>query len=293
MTTFKDQTLLVTGASGHFGRLAVEELLARGATNIVAGTRDPSKLADLAAKGVEVRRLDFDDATSLGSGFAGVDRALVISTDGVGRRAEQQAKAIAAASAAGVRHIVYTSAPAARPNPDSGLNPEHFWTEVAIVQSGLDFTILRNHMYAENNLMDAGHVIASGQLFGLIGDRGTAYVTRADAARTAAGALLQGEGKTIVDVTGPAAVTNQQRAALYTELSGKPVSVIAVTPPELRSGMIGAGLPEFLADLLVAFQNDAVIGYHGVVTDVVEQFSGRKPQALAAFLADNRAALGL
>ncbi|MGV8855501.1 MAG: SDR family oxidoreductase [Devosia sp.] len=293
MTTFSDQILLVTGASGHLGRLAVEELLARGATRIVAGTRDPAKLADLAEKGVEVRQLDFDDKASLASGFDGVDRVLIISTDGVGRRTEQQTKAIAAAKSAGVKHMVYTSAPAARPNPDAGLNPEHFWTEVAIAQSGLDFTVLRNHMYAENNLMDAGHVIASGQLFGLIGDRGTAYVTRADAARTAAGALLQGEGKTIHDVTGPAAVTNQERAALYAELSGKPVSVIAITPPELKSGMLGAGLPEFVADLLVAFQNDAVIGYHGVVSDVVERFSGRKPQALAAFLADNRAALGL
>ena len=292
MTQFQDQTLLVTGASGHFGRIAVEELLARGATRIVAGTRDPAKLADLADKGVEVRRLDFDDAASLSDGFAGVHRVLIISTDGVGRRIEQQAKAVAAAQAAGVSHIVYTSAPAARPNPDSGLNPEHFATEIAIAQSGIDYTILRNHMYAENNLVDAGHVIASGQLFGLIGDRGTAYVTRADAARTAAGALLQSEGKTIRDVTGPAAVTNVERAALYSELSGKPVSVIAISPEDLKNGMLGAGLPAFLAELLVAFQKDAVIGYHGVVTDVVERLSGRKPQALAAFLADNRAALG-
>ena len=291
MTPFKDQTLLVTGASGHFGRIAVEELLARGATKIVAGTRDPSKLADLAARGVEVRKLDFDDAASLTTGFAGVDRVLIISTDGVGRRTEQQGKAVAAAKAAGIKHIVYTSAPAARPNLDAGLSPEHFWTEVAIADSGLDFTILRNHMYAENNLMDAGHVIGSGQLFGLKGDRGTAFVTRADAARAAAGALLGAAGQTIEDITGPAAVTNVERAALYTQLTGKPVTAIAITPEELKGGMIAAGLPAGFADVLVAFQVDAVLGFHAVVTDAVERHSGRKPQSLADFLADNRAAL--
>ena len=292
MAQYGDQTLLVTGAAGQFGRIAVEELLARGATKVVAGTRDPDKLADLAARGVTVRRVDFDDAASLASGFAGVDRVLIISTDGIGKRVAQQTAAVAAAKAAGVKHIVYTSAPAARPNADAGLAAEHFWTEVAIAQSGIDFTILRDHMYAENNLMSAANEVASGQIFGLIGDRGTAYVTRADAARTAAGALLTAEGKTVLDVTGPAPVTNAERAALYSELTGKAVTSIAITPPELTAGMVAAGLPEGFAQALVAFQVDAVIGYHGAVTDVVERFSGRKPTSFADFLAENRAALG-
>lgn len=292
MSQFKDQTLLVTGASGHFGRIAVEELLARGATKVIAGTRDPAKLGELKAKGVEIRKVDFDDAGSLGAAFAGVDRVLIISTDGIGKRVAQQTAAVSAAKAAGVKHIVYTSAPAARPNADAGLGVEHFWTEVAIANSGLDFTILRDHMYAENNLADAAHVLASGQLFGLIGDRGTAYVTRADAARTAAGALLTAEGKSIDDVTGPAAITNVERAALYSKITGKPVTSIALPPADLKAGMVAAGLPEGFAGALVAFQVDAVLGFHGVVTDIVERYSGRKPQALESFLTENRAALG-
>lgn len=292
MSQFKDQTLLVTGASGQFGRLAVEELLARGATNVIAGTRDPAKLADLAARGVTLRKVDFDDAAGLPVAFAGVDRLLIISTDGIGKRVAQQTAAVSAAKAAGIKHIVYTSAPAARPNADAGLAVEHFWTEVAIAQSGIDFTILRNHMYAENNLMSAAHEVASGQLFGLIGDRGTAYVTRADAARTAAGALLSAEGQRYDDVTGPAPVTNAERAALYAQLSGKPVASIAVTPSDLKAGMVAAGLPDGFAAVLVAFQVDAFIGFHSVVTDTVERYSGRKPLAFAEFLAANRSALG-
>lgn len=291
MTKFANSPLLVTGAAGNLGRIAVEELLARGATRVVAGSRDPAKLADLTARGVEARRIDFDDPASLAAGFAGVERVLIISTGDIGRRVAQQTAAVEAAKAAGVKHIVYTSAPAARPDADAGLNPEHFWTEVAIAASGLDFTILRNHMYAENNLMDLPQAAASGQLFGLIGDRGTAYVTRADAARTAAGALLWAEGKTVEDVTGPAPVTNTERATLVSELTGKPVALIPLKPADLKGGMVAAGLPEGFAEALVAFQRDAVSGHHGVVTDVVERYSGRAPQALADFLKANSAAL--
>lgn len=291
MSQFKDQTLLVTGASGQLGRLAVEELLARGATKVVAGTRNPPKLSDLAAKGVEVRRVDFND-TNLAAAFAGVDRVLLISTDAVGTRIEQQTHAANAAKAAGVRHIVYTSAPSPRPNPGTGVSPDHYWTEVAIAATGLDYTFLRDHIYAEISLMGAGSAVASGQLFDATAGKGRSYVTRADAARAAAGALLSAEGKSIHDVTGPAAITQAELAALFTELSGKPVTRIGLSADELRGGMIAAGLPTGLADIMVAFDRDAADGYHAVVTDTVERFSGRKPQALAEFLAENRAALG-
>ena len=290
MSSFKDQTLLVTGAAGQFGRIAVEELLARGATKVIAGTRDPAKLADLAARGVEVRKVDFDDA-NLAVAFAGVDRLLLISTDTIGKRVDQQAHAVNAAKAAGAKHIVYTSAPAPRPNPGTGVSPEHYWTEQAIVASGLDYTLLRNHIYAEITLMSAASAIGSGQLFDATDGKGRSYVTRTDTARTAVGALLSAEGKSIYDVTGPAAVTQTELAALFAQFSGKPVARVGLTAPELRGGMVAAGLPEGLADVMVAFDTDAAAGYHAVITDTVERFSGRKPEALSDFLAANRATL--
>ena len=74
-------TFLVTGAGGHLGRLVVERLLAAKAGKVIAASRDPAKLADLAAKGAETRRADFDDPASLDAAFKGVDRLLIISTD--------------------------------------------------------------------------------------------------------------------------------------------------------------------------------------------------------------------
>jgi hypothetical protein len=52
-------SLVVTGATGHFGRLVVENLLERGipADQIVAGGRSLDRLAPLAERGVQVRRL--------------------------------------------------------------------------------------------------------------------------------------------------------------------------------------------------------------------------------------------
>lgn len=290
MTDFKDQTLLVTGAAGNFGRLAMDELLARGATKVIAGTRDPSQLADLEAKGAGLRKVDFDDAAGLAAAFTGVDRVLLISTV-AHNRLEQQIAAVGAAKAAGVRHIVYTSAPNARPNAEAGGITDHFWTEQAIAASGLDFTILRNHLYAEVVLEGAAQALSSGQAFDATNGKGRAYVTRADTARTAAGALLSATGKAIYDVAGPDLVTQDQLAELFSQAGGKPVTRIGITAEQLLDGLQKAGLPPFLAQLLVAFDADAAAGFHAITTDTVERFSGRKPETLTAFLAANAAAL--
>lgn len=291
MADFKNSTLLVTGASGNLGRIVVEALLAQGATKVIAGTRDPAKLADLAAKGVEVRALDFSDAATLPAAFAGVDRVLLVSTDAIGSRIAQHKAAVAAAAQAGVKHIVYTSAPSPRPNPGTGVSPEHYWTEVAIASSGLNFTFLRNHIYSEITLLGAGHAIESGHLYDATNGRGRSYLTRTDAAQTAAGALLTAEGQTIYDVTGPAAITQAELAAEFAKFSGKPVERVGLTGEQLRGGLIAAGLPEAMADVMVAFDIDAAEGSHAIVTDTVKHFTGHEPQSLADFLTENRAAL--
>jgi NAD(P)H dehydrogenase (quinone) len=110
-------TILVTGASGKLGRAVISHLLdSRGVApgRIVAGSRNPAGLADLAARGVVVRKVDFDDQPGLEEAFAGAGTVLIVSTDmidGAGTRLRQHRAAVAAAKRAGVERIAYTSLP--------------------------------------------------------------------------------------------------------------------------------------------------------------------------------------
>ncbi|WP_172124903.1 SDR family oxidoreductase [Devosia sp. 1635] len=289
MSRFADKTVLVTGAGGQLGRLVVEELLAKGARRIIAGSREPGKLAEFEGREVELRQIDFDDP-DLAAKLDGVERMLMISTVAA-NRAEQQRAAVQAARSAGVQHIIYTSAPNPRPNASAGGIADHYWTEQAVAASGLEFTVLRNHIYAEAVLMGAGGALQSGQMFDATAGKGRAYVSRADCARTAAGALLEAQGQNIFDVTGPAPVTQEEVARLLSELSGKSIARIGVTPEQLLEGMLAAGLPPFMANLLVAFDRDAAEGHHAIVADTVERFTGRAPQNLHAVLALHRESL--
>jgi NAD(P)H dehydrogenase (quinone) len=103
-------SIIITGASGHLGRRTAELVLERApASEVVLTTRRPETLAELAARGAEVRIADFDRPETLAEAFAGGERLLLISTDAVGRRVHQHLAAIDAAARAGVRHVDYTS----------------------------------------------------------------------------------------------------------------------------------------------------------------------------------------
>jgi NAD(P)H dehydrogenase (quinone) len=286
-------TLLVTGASGHLGRRVVELLLENKAGTVIAGTRDPAKVADLAAKGAEVRVIDFDRPETLAEGLKGVNRLLLVSTNALQTRKEQQRRLVEAAAKAGVKHVVYTSAPAPQPTAKSLVADSHYWTEQALAASTIPgWTVLRNNIYAEIILMGLGNALKSGQLYTATGGAARNYVTREDCAAVAAAALADGfDGKRILDVTGPAPVTQDEIAALASTLAGKTVTHIPVPPDGLREGMIGAGLPDFYADALVAFDVDAAEGYHAITTPTVKDLAGREPTAVKAFLESQRDAI--
>jgi NAD(P)H dehydrogenase (quinone) len=291
----KNQTLLVTGASGHLGRRVVELLLEAKAGTVIAATRDPAKLADLAARGAVVRKADFDDAGSLVEAFAGVDRLLLISTDALdrpGRRLAQHEAAVRAAVDAGVQHIVYTSL--TNPGPESPilLAPDHFKTEAAIAATKLGFTLLRNNLYTDYLLQSLQRAVATGQLVSATGSGGVGFVTREDCARAAAAALASSEsGRVTLDITGPAVVTYAEVAAIASELAGRAIVHVPVDAAALVGGMVASGLPQPLAEVFTSFDVAVDRGALAVASKAVLDLTGRAPTSVAEFLGANRGAL--
>ena len=60
----------VTGATGFLGRYIVDVLLARGA-HVIGVVRNPGRVPDLAARGVELRQAELAERDRLARGFAG------------------------------------------------------------------------------------------------------------------------------------------------------------------------------------------------------------------------------
>jgi NAD(P)H dehydrogenase (quinone) len=287
--------LLVTGASGQLGRRVVELLLAQEIGNIIATTRNPEGLADLAARGVDVRKADFDEEEGLAEAFAGAERLLLMSTDAVGqpgKRFLQHNAAIDAAAKAGVKHLVYTSL--THPVTDSPvlLAPDHIKTELALEASGLSYTALRNNLYADLLLMSLPAAIGMGQLFSAAGEGGAAYVTREDCARAAAAALSSDfEGKRQLEISGPQVVTYAALAEMASELSSTKVTHVPIQPHVLKAGMIQNGVPEVIADLMVSFEEGMAKGLFAPATDAVAELTGEQPMTVKSFLESHRDAL--
>ena len=283
--------LLVTGASGALGRRVIDHLLGDlqvPPSQVIAVSREPRKLADLAARGVVVREGSFDDRASLDLAFAGAARLLLISTDAVGepgRRLSQHRTAVEAAVAAGVQHVVYTSMIAPEPGSPIPFAPDHYQTEVALADSPLSWTVLRNAWYMENFDQSLPQILSSGQWVVATGDGSVAYVSRDDCSRAAAAALAsESNDRKVLTVTGPAALTSADIGSLLTEITGTPVRVVQVSPEDLSNGLMGAGLPQPIAELLAAFDVNTKLGRASQVTDAVERLTGRPPQSLRNFL---------
>jgi NAD(P)H dehydrogenase (quinone) len=289
--------LLISGAAGHLGQLVLTDLLESQKVSpgdIIAGTRNPQKLAAWASEGVAVRKLDFEDPSTFAPALQGAQRMLLISTDAVdrpGRRLGQHKAAIAAARAAQIRHVVYTS----MPNPADTLvtfAPDHLGTEQALAESGLSFTILRMNWYMQNLLTGLSQALTSGQWHVATGEGRVGYVAREDCASAAAAALTAADEKGArLDVTGPEAFSMSQIASIVRELTGRPLAVMQQTDDEKRRALGPAGLPAPVVELIVSIDASIRAGKLDVVSNTVQKLTGKAPKTLRDFLAANKSVL--
>lgn len=296
--------IAITGASGPFGSGVTRTLVERHGVDpkdLILLSRNPSRLAEWAARGAETRAGDFDDREQLVAALRGADTVLMISTNRVGQREPQHRNAVAAAKAAGVRHVAYTSF-VGTPDTVSIALVDHRFTEGLLRDSGMAWTFLRNSQYAEA-MRDAGGpaAIHSGQWISATGNGRIAMVSREDCIAAAA-AVMAGsghEGQTY-DITGPALISYAELAQLFGEMSGRPISYRSVDDEAMYTFFDSLGIPRraqddhvidgfgWCSDDMVSFEATLRQGGFAVLSDDVLRLTGRAPESVHNFMARHK-----
>lgn len=241
----------ITGATGQLGRVVIDHLLETlPASEIVAAVRDPAKARDLAERGVEVRQADYNRPETLPRALEGADKLLLISSSEIGNRVPQHRAVIEAAKAAGVGLLAYTSLLHADSSP-LGLAAEHRETEALIRTSGLPSVILRNGWYTENYTASVPVALEHGAVFGSASDGRISSATREDYAAAAAAVLTRdGEAGKTYELAGDLSYSLAELAAEIGRQARKAIVYNDLPKEEYKAALLGAELPEPLAELL-------------------------------------------
>ncbi|ATY16029.1 hypothetical protein CU254_40850 [Amycolatopsis sp. AA4] len=274
---------LVIGATAHFGRQAVEELVAAGAP-VRALTRDPERAG--LPDGVDVARGDLTKPETLPSALAGVEAAFLVPQYGM-----DVAPLLAAAVEAGVRRLVLLSSGAVVPG--AGQQPDviaqyHRDVERAVAETGIEWTFLRLLFPAINSLTFAMQLQGGDVVRVPYAEAAFSAVHERDVAEVAA-RILTGGGHAgrAYDLTGPDSLTQADQVRVLGETLGRPLVVEDLDPEPVREQMSQFMDPVFLAALFDLMAQ--TVGKPAPVNDVVEQITGHPARTYAQWTADHRA----
>lgn len=241
-------------------------------------TRSPEHAPKLAR--AETVRGDFSEPATLKVAFAGVSAALVVSGSGQpGERAELHRSAFEAATLAGVRHVVYLSLEGAAPDSRYPFSRDHYLSERYLAAAGVSYTVLRNAFYMDMFLerFDAAGVVRGPAQLG----RG-AFVSREDAARTAAAAVVKQPGG-IYDVTGPEALSVAEVAERLSKLMGWELRYQNEPANQTRERLEQSEPLPWRIDLSIGWFEAIADGELERTSDTVFRFTGTAPLTLEGY----------
>lgn len=282
--------VLITGATGHFGKAVINHLLEKGidANDISALVRDEAKAGDLKAKGVNLRVGDYDDYNALVAAFRGVDKVLLVSSSDVVNRDKQQENAVNAAKEAGVRHILYTSFKSnneTESSPIAFVSKSHLATEKQIKESGMVYTIFKNNLYLDILPMFFGEKVVETGIFLPARETKAAYASRNDMAEAAANVLMgKGHENKIYNISNTENTSLIEAAQYLSEIVGKPINYTSPSTEVYFETMTQAGVPVEYIGFFAGFAEAIKQGEFVTENTDLESLLGRKPTSLKEYL---------
>ena len=276
--------ILVTGATGNVGRVVVRELRAGGSRPRLAVRPGSGEIS-----GDRVP-FDFTDSSTWAAAFSGMTSMLLVRPPAISNVRRDLVPSLEAARTAGVRHVVLLSLQGAERNR---VTP-HAKVEAWLRDSGMTWTFVRPSFFHQNlSTTHAADIRDRSEIFVPAGRGTTAFVDVEDVGAVAALALRDPgahAGKAWT-VTGGAALTYAECAAILSDVLGRPVRY--ARPGLLRylhHAHSRLQMPWGMAVVTGAIYTTARLGLAAGITDDTRELLGRDPVDFRTFAEREQAA---
>jgi uncharacterized protein YbjT (DUF2867 family) len=268
--------IVVTGATGNVGRPLVEALTAAG-EKVVAVSRSEAEFP----AGVLHRKADLADTETLKPAFEGGDRLFLLTRD----PELDLAPILGAAKDAGISRVVLLSSERVVTRPTETLRT----FEDAVIDSGLEWTILRPGGFASNAFLWAEPVRKERKVLAPFGDVGLPVIDPRDIAHVAAAALTQdGHGGQGYLLTGPALISPRLQSEAIAASIEEPVEFIEQSRAEAYAHLVQFWPAHVVDDTLDIIGNPNAAELE--ISGDVERVLGRPAASFADWAKRNAAA---
>lgn len=265
---------LVIGATGNIGSSVVDQL-DKQAREVRVLVRDASRATRL-PESVDIKIGDLDDSDSVATALTNVDAVFALfASPGV-----TQAQVLThAARSAGVNRIVLLSSIGARLRPIPTIGAALAAREDIFRKSGLDVTYLRPNALMSNALAWAEGIRDQGRVVDPTGPGRMPCVDPDDIACVAALTLTEdGHAGHGYILNGPEALTSREQVDILSDVLGRAIEFVDVTPEQFAADSIENGTPSEIAEALLNLNEMFRVGRAGVIADDIENLTGVPPQ---------------
>jgi len=281
--------ILVIGATGNIGSEVTRQLVAKG-VGVRALVRDRAKAEAVLGTKVQLVAGDLSRPETVAAAMDGADKLFLVTPLHLDQIAMKSA-AIQAAKPAGVKHIVMSTGIGAGPDAGVEIGRWHGKNQEEVKATGIAYTFLQPTFFMQNMLMFAGTIREQGAFYMPLGDSKVSWVDARDIAQVGVVALTEaGHENKEYPITGGEAVSCAEMAAILSDVLDRGVNYVDVPLAAAKEGMMSAGMPEKLADLMNELYALGPAGHLAYVADTVEAVTGRRPRTFRQFAEDHAAA---
>jgi uncharacterized protein YbjT (DUF2867 family) len=279
--------IVVTGATGNIGRTLVQTLATAGekVTAVSRGTEDIAL-----PEGVQRQIADLAEPESLSPAVDGADALFLLITGPQLVTGPDPARIVEVAKAGGVQRLVFLSSQVAGTRPELVSHARSRAFEVALEQSGLEWTVLRPSGFFTNTYAWAESIRAERTIAAPFGDIGLPVIDPVDIAEVAATVLRADHSGQTYELTGPAVITPREQARALEATLDTPLQFIELSREQAKTGLLRF-MPEPVAEGTLDILGTPVPAEQRVSLDV-ERVLGRPATTYAAWAERNRGIFG-